>query len=408
LSAKLLSSATAIIAVVLFVSCAKHEGPHAGSASSNAAPLAAATPKSAAASPSAASPSTASQTTVSSPASPDAKTNAPGAPAGGSSNSASPSNSADTAVFDFFTAGPRKTAIVAEIDQLHQALTAYKEKHLLYPHSPAAVDLNVRKMKFMRHMRSVYPASTYGVLATHFDRLRDYVQANYKVRGGENVVALDLGRLDSAEALVFYLGGFPTPVGQSGMPLGPDQLFGFNKDPGAPLKRSLPEEDGDPRATRTGVLFDFDRKRLVDQDADGWWEYLPTPPKNGAPGAPFVYFDYDVYADAEKKPTFDVYPTDPELAAKIGTAVPLAAYFDPTGRAPIRWQNPQSFQILCGGLDGKYSSPKASLRVTIFPSGRVYLAPNFSDPPGNYDPEELDNLTNLVRSTLGEAQAEAR
>jgi hypothetical protein len=402
LSAKLLPSATAIFAVTLLVSCAKHDGPQAGSASSIAAPRAASAPQSAAATQSAAAPpaTTVPPATASSPISERAQATAPGAPAAGTTNTAGFPN-----VFDVFTASSRKTAIVAEVDQLGQAFRAYKEKYLTYPPSMANTDTNSRKAKFMRHVRTTYPSSAYGVRAVDFDKVRDYVQANYKVRAGEKVADLDLLQLDPAEALVFWLGGFPMPVGQEGTPIAPKKLFGFNKDFDSPLKRVLAQEGNEPLATRSYLLFDFDQKRLVDQDADGWWEYLPTPPKNGAPVAPFVYFDYDVHGD-ETKPAFVAYPTDAELAAKIGTAVPLAAYFDPTGKAPTRWQNPSSFQILCGGLDGKYSSPKTSLRVTIFPSGRVYLAPNFSDPPGNYDPEELDNLTNLVRSTLGEARAE--
>jgi hypothetical protein len=154
-------------------------------------------------------------------------------------------------------------------------------------------------------------------------------------------------------------------------------------------------------------VFDFRQDRLVDQDADGWWEYLPTPPKDGVPVAPFVYFDYVYYGSISKLDAVP-YPSDPKLAGQIGTVVPLAAYFDPTGKQPSRWQNPQSFQILCGGLDGKYSAPNAPARITVFPAGYTYLGPSFNGPPGDYDRQELDNVTTLSIRSLGEAQAEAR
>jgi hypothetical protein len=73
-----------------------------------------------------------------------------------------------------------------------------------------------------------------------------------------------------------------------------------------------------------------------------------------------------------------------------------------------RWQNPDSFQIVCCGLDGVYAAPNAPHRVAVFPIGRCYVGPNFNGPPGGYDDEELDNLTNLLRVNLGDARSEAR
>jgi len=314
-----------------------------------------------------------------------------------------------------FTCGiphPRPQAILAEIDQLHSSFQAYKEKHLVYPPCMAITDTNHRKVQFMMHLRTVYPSSAYGVRVADFDALNASVASNYQVSDGKGgAIALDLMSLDPAETLVFWLGGFPVPVvpaaGGTGatQPIARERLFGFNRDSDSPMKRSLAQEAADPLATRTNSKFDFREEQLVDNDGDGWLEYVPMPQHAGEIVAPFVYFDAGYYEGISLL-TAVPYPTDPKLANQIGTVGPLTNYIDPSGTKPMRWQNPQSFQILCGGLDGKYSAPNAPLRITIFPSGYTYLAPRFNGAPTNYDDEELDNLTNLSRQNLGDARAE--
>jgi hypothetical protein len=306
-----------------------------------------------------------------------------------------------------------EVSVITEIDQLHNALQAHKEKHLVYPPSMAIANEKTRKSKFMTHLRSVYPGSTYGVRVADFDRLNQAVGATYRVPAGNAIVALDLNRLDQAEALAFWLGGLPTPVAPDGRPTVPDRLFGFNIDAAEPLKRSLDLEAKNPLATRTTSRFDFRQERLVDNDEDGWWEYVPTPPHAGAAVAPFVYFDYDAYGSAAKLDEILGYPRPGDLQADrlrqtFGFAVPMAARFEPPDQATLRWQNPQSFQILCGGLDGRYSAPTTGMRVSIFPSGDTYPEPNFNGAPDKFDDQELDNLTNLQRQNLGDARADAR
>ncbi len=80
-------------------------------------------------------------------------------------------------------------------------------------------------------------------------------------------VPLDMDTLDAAEALVFWLGGFPTPY-INGQYIASQKLIGFSRDrfnpykiapypgPNTPLPQWL--ED------RTQPLFDFDELRLVD------------------------------------------------------------------------------------------------------------------------------------------------
>jgi hypothetical protein len=299
-----------------------------------------------------------------------------------------------------------ETAILSEIDQLHNAVQAYKEKYIVYPPCMAVSDTNVRKVKFMQHLRTVYPSSAYGVRVVDFDILNAYVGNNYHVSDGKGgVISLDLMKLDPAEAMPFWLGGFPTPADPQGQPIAPTRVFGFHVDSDSPIKRSPLQLGVDPLWDRTNPRFDFRQERLVDQDGDGWWEYVPTPPSVGTLVAPFVYFDFDYYGSEPKLPSIP-YPTDPVPATQIGTVVPLAKYVDPNGENSTVWQNPQSFQILCGGLDGKYSAPNAPLRISVFPTGKTYPGPNFTGSPTDYDDEEFDNLTNLIRTSLGVARSD--
>jgi hypothetical protein len=314
---------------------------------------------------------------------------------------------------------PRSTvevAIFAEIDQLHNSLEGYQEKSRVYPPSLAQSAKEIRKSKFMSHLQAVYPTSAYGESPADFDQLNASVASNYQVAGPKEAsLALDLLNLDAAESLVFWLGGFPTPSATGtggGRPIAPDPLFGFNVDSDDPLKRSLKQEGADPLATRTSPRFDFRRERLVDNDEDGWWEYVPTPPSIGAAVAPYVYFDFESYASAKSPAELPIYPRPGDLQAEplsnvFGTAVPFAAHLDPSGKTATRWQHPTSFQIICGGLDGQYADAGIGRRVPVFPKGFTYLGPKFNGTPTNYSEAELDNLTNLIRLDLRGARAEA-
>jgi hypothetical protein len=295
------------------------------------------------------------------------------------------------------------TRLLVELDQLDSAIQAYKEKYLVYPPCMGESDLEERKRQFMEHLTRVYPSSTYGVRAVDFDTLNNYIRANYSVAGATSAIGLDLTRLDQAEALVFWLGGFPTPVNAGNQSIAGNRLFGFNRDTDSPMKRSLTQEVGDPLATRTNPRFDFRQEHLVDNDGDGWWEYLPILRSTASVAAPFVYFDSATYRRSSTSPDLlgtVLYPTDPELAAVFGTIVPFAASYDPANKLALKWQNPDSFQIVCGGYDGRYSAPSTESRIELFPGGKTYRGPTFAAPPVDHDDLEADNLTNLARTTL--------
>ncbi|MBT4865176.1 MAG: hypothetical protein HON53_08670 [Planctomycetaceae bacterium] len=88
----------------------------------------------------------------------------------------------------------------------------------------------------------------------------DNIEAELKRLG------LDLRQMDAREALVFWLGGVPRPVGSKTLALyGDDQTHPLRLDQG-----EIPES-----------LYEFDTERLHDSDNDGWLEYESmTPSRN--------------------------------------------------------------------------------------------------------------------------------
>lgn len=70
-------------------------------------------------------------------------------------------------------------------------------------------------------------------------------------------LGLDIDKMDGGEALVFWLGGLPSG-GPNSKPCG------FNQNPVAPFAFG---------PQMSAPLFEFDPKRLTDDDGDGWLEY---------------------------------------------------------------------------------------------------------------------------------------
>jgi hypothetical protein len=76
-------------------------------------------------------------------------------------------------------------------------------------------------------------------------------------------LGLDLRQMDSREALVFWLGGVPRPLGSKTLVL-------YGDDPTHPLRL----ENGEIPSP----LYEFDTERLHDSDNDGWLEYQSMNP----------------------------------------------------------------------------------------------------------------------------------
>lgn len=328
----------------------------------------------------------------------------------------------------------RQAKVQVEIDQLSEALQGYKEKHLQYGPCMGIANATQRQSAFVRHVMLAFPnanISTYGTFANIQTPITKTWQYNYKDANG-SVQSLDLNKLDQAESLVFWLGGFPTPIDPStNQPIVGRKLYGFHKSTTDPFRRdvttattALPSLD-----FRTiNESFNFAEERLVDQDRDGWWEYIPTAPDSGGFTPPYVYFDNTAYGatlvNSQQHlgyPRLGFTATDDALAAMWGVAVPYAlAVPSSSANAPIRWANSTKFQIICAGIsDMKYAGPDpttgadviTAFRIPTFPNpdsknGEVYTlnGSNF----GYLSKYELDNQTNMSSKTMEGVRDEAQ
>ena len=317
---------------------------------------------------------------------------------------------------------------VVEIDQLQTALMSYQDKFGEYPPCLGEAEVEVRKKRFMRHLSNVYKSASYGTEVEDFNRLRKRLmsdaandgtgqQYNFRDDRG-NIRAIDLETLDPAETLVFWLCGFPTPYDTKSLNRITSRLvFGFYRDREDPFFRGeVAEPKYEASRNRTDPLLPINEKHLVDNDLDGWLEYAPFWSSELSPVVPFVYFDAECYmSSTANQATIGtvVYPQDQKLAARRGRISPLAEIFDPTRPVDAKWHKPESFQIVCGGVDNHFGPPigteASARRIALWPAGVTYESPNGQNfSPRELADEEEDNLSNLDNAPLGTAMKRAK
>ena len=317
-------------------------------------------------------------------------------------------------------AAAQNESIALDIQSLDAAMQSYKADHGQYPPDLSDINYTDRQTRFQNHISLAFPRS--GV--TSYLTLRNYIQGDYQKAYGYNYLKggsttpLNLDTMDQAEALVFWLGGFPTPYSQSGtpVPLASRKLFGFHTDVTNPFR--LDSGTGANIAYRMTPLLDFDETRLVDQDQDGWYEYVPRGSVQGTNGKtpPYVYFDAGGYTQVwnGKTPPFCGYPmprpSDPntqmqQLMTAWGNAVPYCQWYYASASPPMAmWINPTTFQIISAGGDGTYGNPStANVRIPSFPYGATWSVPSLTQ--GFWDQQELDNITNFTKATIDQDSA---
>jgi hypothetical protein len=312
----------------------------------------------------------------------------------------------------------RNNMVLLQIDAAANALQAYNAMHNGFPPCLAEADPQVRKQRFMEHVAKAFANSSYGKTAESFDALnrdvREKWQYNFAKADGA-LAPLDLETLDPAEALVFWLGGFPVPLDPSTkQPIADAQTFRFHRDSDNPFKRdSADVEKAEPLRFRSTPMIDFG-KRLVDNDGDGWKEYATEEPR-GQPTPPLVYFDEAAYRATTAAAQLGTcsYPRDAKLAAAWGTVSPYAQTFDPADVSKTSWQARHPFQLIAAGADGKYGPPGAGVklpaaRLTVVTTFETFTADDDFKQPRDADPAEADNLTNFGYKPLAELKGEAK
>jgi len=162
--------------------------------------------------------------------------------------------------------------------------------------------------------------------------------------------------LYAESALTFWLGGVWND--------GEEEFIGFSANPLNPL-------DNSSNVGRIGPFFDFDKGRLRREQRGSGTVVLYYPPNNKKPDAahdPYVYF----------KSANGEYSKLDRSGAKS---------FQRKGGT---WVNPDSFQLLCPGMDGSYGDPLPRDTFRVYPDGE------------NYAPETDDDITNFSNGRLSD------
>ncbi len=278
----------------------------------------------------------------------------------------------------------KQAAIINEIQQLDMAMSRLaNEAGDVYP--PDFTTFN--SMGGQQEMQAYFggPMKTYFAKRFPNYRAQNLQSAIDSLYGGtgwprpSNQMFLSR-KIDPAEALVFWLGGFSVPPGADSA-----KLRNFSANPSNPI-------EGKAQAKRLTSFYDFSPDRLVDRDNDGWYEYVPPGNTGSGNPPPYVYFNGKSYANMIK-PDGTV---DPKLAMvrypkQEMTQVSEWGYATPyrSSDGGVAWMNPQKFQIISASLDGIYgNTTSANLGPKSYPIG------------DNYETADLDNATNFADAVL--------
>lgn len=245
----------------------------------------------------------------------------------------------------------RRAAISLEISQIANALESYKQAKGEYPPSFGETD-TMGNLIYATDMGS--PSRHTSVVERHLQRCYPkFTNATTKDAFYDRVGASSTS-VDQAEALVLWLR----------------------------LMTTNPSNPFDATATAArNSYYEFDEKRLVDDDSDGIPSYIAKFSKD----TPYIYIENRTYTS---------HLTQNTAASGLSKSYYAQPFFADGTSTPLKGVNPKSFQILCAGLDGEFGkiNNDANTRKQ-FPSG------------ANCAAEDLDNLTNFSEGrTLGDSR----
>ncbi len=267
--------------------------------------------------------------------------------------------------------------IATEVNDLAAAVELYKTKNGDYP--PDFSNRNV----VMRHILKRWPQ----IDAAEQARVR---RVFWYIHNPSVQPWYHFPKVDCAEALVFWLGGFSKDVRRP--------FTGI----GGPFLTDSSGNITGPNPERAEGLYTFDKTRLHwdDETSDPRYQdafpvYVPEGKK-----APYVYFESRSYGGvgaADSFPVTGVYP-QLRLVSPIGWARPyLSTQVKPSSPYGLEWANAHSFQIVSAGLDDNYGgvgfmrNPATVRPYPVYPTGVNYTSPGDGDD---------DNITNFSDGQL--------
>lgn len=237
----------------------------------------------------------------------------------------------------------RNTQIQTEVNRLATAVTAFKSKYGIEPPSSLVLCENPTDWT----ASTTTPATTQAERARSQTLIRQmWPQFDFTIARNFNpdfnnptspTAPLDddtddVYILNGAECLVFFLGGLPARDLSSGTAQW--SLRGFAKNPLNPLALSND-------AVRDSSAYDFEASRLVDQDNDGFPEFLDAWPSQRKPLLYFSSYEGNGYRKGDY------------AASYASGGLPVSPYLQGTN-ANAQAFNPKSFQIISPGGDGEY------------------------------------------------------
>ena len=219
----------------------------------------------------------------------------------------------------------RRAQMALEISQLDQAINAYKNQFGDYPPSLDTsldyTDPAVRASSPVeRHLRKCFPKMTSAEKDWFYTNIAPY--------------------MDQGEALVAWLSL-------------------VSKNPRQPFSDTTAEKY---------KFFEFDERRLVDADGDDAMAYKAKHAEDTC----YIYLDARYYSSYTAAKPARAESTDTDVTLQV------RAYTKDGGTTAV---NNTTFQIICAGQDGLFSSDLTDYKQ--FPSG------------ANYDDEDMDNITNF-------------
>jgi prepilin-type N-terminal cleavage/methylation domain-containing protein len=288
----------------------------------------------------------------------------------------------------------KQTRIKTEVDQLDAAFKSYREKYGSFPPSlEGLAGSNV----LIQHIARAFPR--YNISNLGLD---------LRAAGLDPKPRPD-------QALVFWLKGFsPDPANPFVTPAGAQIIAGNVATPNVKVAVT--------------PLFDFDQARLYPVDTTPPIpmpnkvygispSYFPQGTKADETGAPYIYWPSVSYPAILPEPPGGMgravwndggNPFTQPVFANAGPIMPYAndvngdGSFDINGDGVVDngegWANPDSFQIISAGMDGKYGRVSPTIRTD---RARLYPTGTFYDPAGTDD----DNVTNFCpKARLGDAK----
>ena len=283
-----------------------------------------------------------------------------------------------------------------DIQQLSLALEKYKQQFGEYPPDFSG-DLNTTAVQslVLSHIAKAFPRYTAAYISgvgypLTWSNLRNEILANSKDSSGNPLI--DLNNMSPATALVFWLGGMPDAQGK---------LSGFSQNPADPF------ESPATTPSRIGPFFDFDPGHLSHNS-------YYAPPVTAGSGQPYIYLRAEL-GQTEPKREYFIYNGGTSYTFKQGGSSGAKPYWD---QRNMGWINPDSFQILFCGQDGKFGKeniyPTGTMPSSVFPFTTSTLPGVPTDAindlnanivqttanPTNFD--HLDDQTNFTKGTIGD------